>query len=207
MRKFIFAEKHKKCILLIAIAAYIALMFPRILSQDLPAKTRGVPVKIEEYVDFSAYRIEKILDDGKRMYVLINDHEGYIQVFDLEGIYQYTLSFYNSGKGALTMAMEANNLYVIDRENNVYIFQDGDFVEFVEYNNANRQLQQLNRNDFSKRYEIRLGSVWRIDGQEAICVIQRSFKSFIYQYYIDQLFLPVIVLILIIYRTYSNKCK
>lgn len=64
-------------------------------SQEYPqAITCGIPVITTEYSDYTKLSIDQILDGNDNIYVLLDEHRGIVQVFDLGGEFQYTASFY-----------------------------------------------------------------------------------------------------------------
>lgn len=156
------------------------------LQEELPKKTYGPPQIITEYVSFNHKPIEQIVDDGQYMYVLADNHNGYIQVYTLDGEYQHTLSFYRpSINGTFNMVVDSDMLYVFDMHKNLYVFKQGDFISYIKNTEASQPSIETNFNNASDRYEIRFGSIWRVDQEKPECVVNRSVQGFISQYYIN----------------------
>ena len=160
------------------------------------AKICGKPVIWAEYHDFSKFSIDQILSDDEYIYVLYGEHEGFLQVFDLQGVYQYSASFYKHLNGAFSMALEAGTLYVRDCVHNLYIIQDGKFQDFREREEASSLLEKLNFGLQSRTYRVRLGSIWRISGAEEYCIIRRPVQATLYQN--DVMFFLGIAIVLLI---------
>lgn len=165
----------------------IGLIWDDIKDQKLPQKLYGTPVVIEEPLEFNTTEITQVLDDGKNVYILSDPHGGYIQVYTLDGTYQHTLSFYHTLNGAFSIAITGNTFYVCDYHNNIYVFQNGIFEQFIVQANAQKILATNDFNAFSNNFEIKNGSVWRIDIDEPICIVDRSLRGFIYQHHLDWL--------------------
>lgn len=204
------ANRQKLILLLVAFISIMLLIRNNMQENSLPEKQYGIPVVIESYLRFDDTRITQILDDGNRMYVLVDSYRGYIQVFDLNGEYQYTLSFYHTLNGSFDMSINDNALYVRDSKHNIYVFHDGEFFAFIPKGDADLVFDGQDFNASSKRYEIRMGSVWRIDLEKPICVIQRSLHSFLYQYHLDWLFKFLflgVVCILTVIKSPSKKSE
>ena len=119
-------------------------------------------------------RIEQVLDDGQRMYILYDTNDGIVQVCDTNGAYQYTLVFYSNLNGAFTIATENQTLYVQDMRENVYIFESGEFEKFLEREEAKTQLKHIrfDPSNVSDKYEVRSGSIWKVSDAEEMCVVE-----------------------------------
>lgn len=168
-----------------------------IQDSKLPTKTYGSPKIITEPLSFDTARISQIIDDGTYIYVMANCHQGYMQVYDLSGTYKKTVSFFNpSLNGVFAMEIDSDMLYVQDPDQNIYVFCAGDFIQFISKSNVPQHIKEKRFKENSAHYKIRLGSVWRIDGQEETCVIQRSWKAIVYQYHLNWIFIFTYVLII-----------
>ena len=72
--------------------------------------------------------INQILEYNNTLYIL-NDADGTIRIYDLEGNYIGTIAFHiTSINGSFQESVNGDVLYVIDRSSNVYIFKNGDFT-------------------------------------------------------------------------------
>ena len=72
----------------------------------------GRPEVITEYVDFQRYAIKNIVHDAKCMYVLFSTEDNYVQVYDLDGHYRFTLAFYSYPNGTMSIAQSGGNVYM-----------------------------------------------------------------------------------------------
>ncbi len=150
------------------------------ISKQLPEPLFGQPTVITEQLNIDKNIIKMIVDDGTYMYVL-TDADGYVLVYDLNGEYRHTLSFLKHMNGAFRLAQRDNRVYVCDVKNNLYVFEQGEFTDFILNEKGDELRKSLDFYAFSQRYELRGPSVWRIDTDPDMCVIERSPSSFIYQ--------------------------
>ena len=141
----------------------------------------GFPEISETYSPMISCSIDQIVEDDRYIYVLFGEHKGNVQVFDLDGVYQYTAYFYTHMNGAFRLAVDNHALYVRDEHHNVYILQNGAFVSFVAKENAADFLEMLNFDASSENYEVRLGSIWKVNGEEKECVVERPLIAILYQ--------------------------
>ena len=169
---------------IIAIAILLCVILIKIftgnVSPKLPDPVFGQPTVITEQLNIEKNIIKMIVDDGTYMYVL-TDADGYVLVFDLNGEYRHTLSFLKHMNGAFRLAQKDNRVYVCDMQNNFYVFEQGEFTDFILNEKGDELRKNLDFHAFSQRYELRGPSVWRIDTDPDLCVIERSPSSSIYQ--------------------------
>ena len=192
-------DRRNIIIMCILVALLVMVLIPTSLSTwKLPQKVYGKPQVIYDEVVFNKTRIEQVLDDGIYMYVLADDHQGYIQIYDLNGQYHATWFFYDSINGTFSMAVEDEMLYVKDGKRNVYIFSNGQFQQFLPESETSLLLAEMKFNNASVRYKIRFGSIWRVDLQKPVCVVQRGIQGCIYQYYLDFVFIALICIVIMI---------
>lgn len=149
--------------------------------QDSPARILGIPTITNTYTPLERCSIDQIVEDDSYIYILFGEHDGNVQVFDLNGNYQYSVYFYTHLNGAFSLAVRENVLYVRDEQKNLYIFCNGSFDSFISKEDAKKLLELLDFNDNSSNYTVRLGSVWRTNGNEDICIIKRPLISTLYQ--------------------------
>ena len=162
----------------------------------LPEKEYGIPKIITEFIKFDEKPITHIVDDGEYVYALVDSHDGYIQVYDFEGNYQKTISFYNSSiSGAFSISVVSNTLYVEDCNHNIYIFESGYFQEFVPYIKVTEQIEKITRSEYSGSFRLRHGSIWRFDLQNPVCIVHRSAYAIYHQYHINDLILWIFLII------------
>lgn len=163
---------------------------------DLPEPEYARPTVIREYVDFRHYAIGMIVNDDQYMYILFHTEDNYVQVYDLDGNYQFTLSFYTYLNGAMSIAQSNGYVYMRDEHRNLYVFKRGEFVEFLPQTQAAEIEKTLDFFAFSDKFEVRGASVWRTDGESDVCVIQRPAISGLYQSQILGIFVACVMLIL-----------
>lgn len=194
-------------ILWIAVTQLISILHPN-QANGIPVPVRGTPVRVDTYVNFNNIPISQIVDDGTYLYLLVDSHRGYVQVYDLNGQYQYMLCFgKQAAGGAFSIASKDGYFYVEDNRHNIYEFQLGEFLRFAEDEEASKEFSHISFNEKSNRFRLRFGSVWRTDLSQPICVIKRPFYSFIYQYNLDGIVLILGVILLVITQTVGKKSK
>ena len=70
------------------------------------------------------------------------------------------------------------------------VFKDGEFIDFLRDDAADAIREEIPYSTFEKNtkgYEIRSGSVWRIDGETQTCIVNRPARTGIYQNNMDKL--------------------
>lgn len=167
----------KVCLLICAIVSVL-------YQQRLPQTSYGIPALITEPIDIDRCKFLQIVDDGSYLYILSSKPSGCILVFDLEGNYRCAHLVDHGSKGELQLAADKGTLYVADTQNNIYIFENNEYVEFVPKQKSEDLWMQ---NDFGKThevYDIRFVSVWRKDIHGDVCVIQRSAYAMFAQYHL-----------------------
>ena len=202
--------KLSNCILVLLIICILVTLLIDILHPNqttkLPQPSYGKPVLIDTYVSFHNKPISQIVDDGTYLYVLSDSHNGYVQVYDMNGHYQKTISLLRQSiSGAFSMASQDGVLYIRDDNHNIYKFQHGEFLEFVEDENGSESLKHILFNEKSNRFKLRFGSIWRMDTPTPICVVKRPFYSFIYQYSLDTVLIVLGVILLLITNRKDKK--
>lgn len=154
-----------------------------------PALTYGTSVRFVEELDIDTINIDQIANDDTHLYLLDSD-EGVLRVFDLDGNYLYTLAFYDYPNGAFMFAVKDRYLYVRDPHSHVYVFLEGEFIQFIERDDANSILENVDFEKSSTDYVIKFASVWKVCETGDICVIKRPLYSVLYQ---DRIRMLVIV--------------
>lgn len=201
--------KLSNCILVLLIICILVTQLINILHPNhkgkLPQPSYGKPVLIETYLNFNNKPISQIVDDGTYMYVLADRHNGYVQVYDLNGQYQKTISLQRQSiSGAFSIACKDGILYIRDDNHNFYTFEHGDYLEFIEDENVSGKLNHIQFDGKSNRFKVRFGSIWRMDPPTPICLVKRPFYSIIYQYSLDTLFIILGTILLSIVK-YKEK--
>ncbi|MBE6921236.1 MAG: hypothetical protein E7468_06730 [Ruminococcaceae bacterium] len=154
-----------------------------------PALTYGTPVRFVEELDIDTINIDQIANDDTHLYLLDSD-EGVLRVFDLDGNYLYTLAFYDYPNGAFMFAVKDRYLYVRDPHSHVYVFLEGEFIQFIGRDDANNILESIDFEKSSTDYVIKFASVWKVCETGDVCVIKRPLYSVLYQ---DRIRILVIV--------------
>lgn len=161
---------------------FILLFIKAIKYEDAPQEALyGVPLIYENEDSLEMHSIDQVVDDGTRLYILFNDHEGIVQIYDIDGNYEKTVEFYGGNNGAFKIAAENGIFYVCDKKANLYLFSDGEFVDFLTNSEGMSLRKSINFEDSSPNFRVHLGSVWRIDNGEEICVIRRPISSALFQ--------------------------
>lgn len=138
-----------------------------------PQRRYFEPVSSDEFGEVRFNSISQIVEAGDNLYILPNNHNGFIQVYDLTGSYRHSLFFTESMNGAFTMAYEDGIFYVQDQTGNVYVFLNGEFREYVKRETAKDRFAHI---EFvwmgsTPGYQFRGKDLWRIaDGQEALVI-------------------------------------
>lgn len=149
--------------------------------EDPRVRTLGKPIVEYQYSALSTSSIDQIVDDGRNVYVLYGEHDGNVQVFTVDGEYCYSAYFYSHMNGAFKIATQDGKLYVKDERSNLYIMKDGVCEAFIPKTEANHLQVQIGFDESSDSFFVRMGSVWRDNGDKAVCVIKRPLYSALYQ--------------------------
>lgn len=143
--------------------------------------TYGNPRVYVDKDELSRKSIDQIVDDGERIYLLLDDHQGVVQVYSIDGEYQNSIAFYKHINGAFRIAVQDGIFYVCDKEGSLYLFSCGEFIEFIDYQSGAALRKSIDFESASTKYTIQAGSVWKISGDERICVISRPLTAMLYQ--------------------------
>lgn len=178
-------------VVILMIGVALSLIFrPDDDTKGLPNAIWGKPVLFEDDSVMPNSGIEQVVSDGQRVYVLYTSRNGVVQVYDYSGIYLYSLRLYAHMNGAFKMAVKDNLLYIEDYHGDMYVFKDGEFTEFLRNDAADAIREEISYSTFEKNtegYEVRSGSVWRIDGDTQTCIVNRPAQTGIYQNNMDNL--------------------
>ena len=174
--------------------------------RNKPALAYGVPTEFIEDLNINTINIDQIANDDAHLYLLDSD-EGALRVFDLDGNYLYTLAFYDYPNGAFMFAVKDRYLYVRDPQSHVYIFGEGEFIQFIERDDANSILENVDFEKSSTDYVIKFASVWKICETGDICVIKRPWYSVLYQNRIRMLIIVGVGFAYAIIRFFITKRK
>ena len=190
-----------KIAVVLALIALIALIFllgiiGSICPPELIADEEGKPLFLVRDSDLLLTSITQIVSDDNHIYILYGTYS-VVQVYEKNGSYQYSLSVYNHLNGRTEIAVTNNRLYVCDKVNNIYVFEDGTFTEFIGREESANLQKKLPLGASNAAYDVRSGSVWYVPAHaEAYCVIQRPAWLNLYQH---DLALRVFFLIIMIH--------
>lgn len=138
-----------------------------------PQRRYFEPVSSEEFGDERFTGISQIVEAGAYLYILPNEHEGFIQVYDPAGNYQHSLFFTESMNGAFIMAYEDGTFYVQNQTGDVFVFQKGKFQEYVKREAAKDRFAHIGFvwQGSTPGYELRGSDLWRVsDGEEVLLI-------------------------------------
>lgn len=177
----------------------IALFLTNILSficpAELIAKSIDDPTLIVRDNDLLCTGISQIVSDDENIYVLFGRYS-VVQVYTLDGIYQFSISIYNHVNGRTEIAAYNNCLYLCDKINNVYIYEGKNLIDFVDRNESYTLRQQVPFGVSDSNYSVHSGSIWYAPG--AVLqhkVIQRPSWLEIYQN--DRITLAIFLLVIL----------
>lgn len=201
----------KKVIIVFLIigVAYGLLFRPTDDTKGLPDAIWGKPVQFTEASVMPYSRIEQVVSDGQHVYILYTSRKGVVQVFDSDGSYLHSFRLFAHQNGAFMMAVVGSILYIRDYNADIYVFKDGEFVEFLTNDAADAVRTSIQHDAFKKNtagYEIKKGSVWYVDGETQKCIVNRPAATGMYQNNVDKLVM-VIVLAPIAVMRYMRKSK
>lgn len=152
-----------------------------ICPSELVAHSIGEPLILKRNSDFLCTGISQIVADENHIYILYGQYS-VVQVYSLEGKYEYTISVYNHMNGRTQITTLNGCLYLCDKINNIYIFKDGALDEFIDRSNSSQIREHLSFWENSKEYVIHNGSVWYApNARLAKRVIQRPLWLLVYQ--------------------------
>lgn len=182
----------KNVVVIILMIGVVLLMIfrPDDDTKGFPDAIWGTPVLFEDDSVMPDSGIEQVVSDGERVYVLYESKTGVVQVYDYTGKYLQSMRLYAHMNGAFKMAVKDNLLYIKDYHGDIYVFKDGEFTEFLRDDAADAIMEEISYSTFEKNtegYEIRKGSVWRIEGDTQTCIVNRPVQTGIYQNNMDKL--------------------
>ena len=72
-----------------------------------------------------------VIEDGKIF--LFFDAEGLVNVYSIDGVFQYALQVNSSTSGRGDIAYNDEKLYIFTRENHIYVFEDQKLIQHIEF--------------------------------------------------------------------------
>ena len=208
MSKKLSVLKNVVVIILIIGVAFSLIFRPNDDTKGLPDAIWGKPVLFEDDSVMPNSGIEQVVSDGQRVYVLYTSRNGVVQVYDYNGIYLYSMRLYAHLNGAFAMAVDGNMLYIEDYHGDIYVFKDGEFAEFLRSDAADAIREEIPYSTFEKNtegYEIRKGSVWRIEGDTQTCIVNRPAQTGIFQNNMDNLITIFVFIVFALVYWYVQK--
>ena len=129
-----------------------------------PVRFSSKPVFSTEFGDRKPYAIDQIIEAGEYLYVLPSDHAGFVQVYDLKGTYQHSLFFLEKRNGGFSMASEGDIFYFRNQSSDVFVFRNGEFIEYVQWKTARERFPHVDfeRQSSTPGYVIRGTDLWRV---------------------------------------------
>ena len=177
--KFRFLALAVLCFLIVGL--FVLNVFSMICPPSLVAYGEGTPVVTVRENDFLCTGISQVLSDDENLYVLFGEY-GVVQVYTLDGAYRYTISVYNHANGRTEIAVLKNRLYIEDKKSNLYVFENGSLVQYLDRTESYETRRSLPLGAWDQDYMVRAGSVWYApDGVESHCVVQRPVWLGLYQ--------------------------
>lgn len=153
-------------------------------TQNVPAAIWGTPVRFEQDTAMPYSGIEQVVADSEYLYILYSSNLGVVQVYNLNGDYQYSWKLYKHMNGSFFMAVQNDVLYIRDYHADIYVFSHGEFVSFLHDEEANAVKNAIPFSQFEENtpgYYIRNGSVWHSNNGIRQCVIERPLISVLFQ--------------------------
>ena len=148
---------------------------------ELYASEVGTPIVIKRENDFLCSEITQIASDDNNLYILFNSYN-VVQVYTLDGIYQYSIGVRAHTNGRNQIATRDNSLYISDKQSNIYIFKDGSLAQFVAQDESAEIHDTINFWADDPQYQVKGSSVWFMpEDADAYCVVQRPFWLALYQ--------------------------
>lgn len=183
MNKYKFSQVLEVAVyILIGVFLVMAVMCSEFSDDTVSKPMYGIPTVYQKENEINTKSIDQIVDDGQRVYLLLNDQDGIVQVYDTDGNYLHSMKFFHSQvNGVFRIAVYDDILYVSDQQENLYLFDDGDFVEFIPYTDGTKIRKSISFENNSDNYVLRNSKIWRVDGSNDVCIIDRPAASFLYQ--------------------------
>ena len=174
---------------------------------QIPEPAIGSPKSYTDQKLIEKTSIDQIVSDGRYLYVLYGEHDGTVAMYTLSGVFQKAFVFYKHLNGVFRLATEEPYLYVMDKRENIYVFENGAFTCFLEKNAAKDITGKLDFEGNSENYSLRKGSVWYVDENAEKCIIYRQPYTVLYQNNLDSFIIYWLVAGIGLLRIYANRKK
>ena len=175
-----------KIVILLIVLLLIGILFVldimgNICPLALISNTLGEPIIVTRERDLLFTGISQVMSDENNIYILFGTYS-VVQVYSHEGEYKYTISVYNHVNGRTEIAVLDNHLYIRDKAYNIYVFHNGNFVEFIPQAESENSVAMLPYGISDPAYSVHLGSILKsAEDGNAKCVIHRPLILSIYQ--------------------------
>ena len=196
-------EKVLTWILVITCIVLFVLVIKKEVETATPVGVYGQPAVFVENSPLKKFTIKQVADDSKYLY-LLDELNGVLLVFDLQGTYRHTISFYDTLNGAFRMSINQDILYVEDTQGNLYILHFGEFERFVK--KSDRAIyDEVDFEQTSSNYEILLDGVYKKTADENICIIRKPLENLTYSKGWNLLLLFCSFIIVAVHRLYTRR--
>ena len=190
-------------ILLLVCIVLFVFAFKKEAESVTPVGVYGKPAVFVENNPLKKFTISQVADDSKYLY-LLDELNGVLLVFDLQGTYKHTISFYDTLNGAFRMSINQDILYVEDTQGNLYILHFGEFERFVK--KSDRAIyDEVDFEQTSSNYEILLDGVYKKAADEDICIIRKPLDSLTYSKGWNLILLFCSFITAAVYKLYARR--
>jgi len=173
--------------------------------QDIPAALYSRPTEFVRQEAPSFTWVAQIVHDEENIYLVPNDHEGIIEIYDTSGNYQKSLSVYTTLNGATQIAVKDGVFYVRGMQGDLYLYENGVFSGFYPYSEARELRRSINFEASSTVYYYRNGSVWKDGESGPECVIAGAFTPAQYLNYRALRFVSLAALVAVVFMLKKRK--
>lgn len=147
----------------------------------LSADSEEAPIVTVRKNDLLCTKISQIVSDDENIYVLFGQY-GVVQAYTLDGRYRYSIAVYDHLNGRTEIAVWNRSLLICDKIGNVYVFDDGEITQFLDYKESRLLQREVPFGAWDPEYAVHWGSVWYEPyGKEGSCMIHRPAWLAFYQ--------------------------
>lgn len=118
--------------------------------------------------------VTQVLHDDNNIYLMYGNI-GVVQVFDLNGSYEYSIGIYKPRKHSSWLAIQDGYLYIQVNAGNLYAFQNGELQYYLSWDEAKELSESIDFADNSEIYDVRFNSIWRLEGVDSFPIVIRPF--------------------------------
>ena len=139
--------------------------------QEIPSAMYSRPTEFVRPEPPSFKWIAQIVHDDENIFLVPNDHEGIVEIYDTSGNYRKTLSVYTTLNGATQIAVKDGIFYIRSKQGDLYLYENGVFSGFYSYTKTKELKQSIDFEASSTVYYQKNGSVWKEGENGPECVI------------------------------------